>query len=128
MPSRRLIDLDPKFRPVAERILAAARIRGLDLLVTCTLRTNAEQAELYARGRTKPGPKVTNCPPGKSAHNRGMALDVVPLIAGKPVWSASHPHWKAFGECVREAGGVWGGDFRSLKDLPHCELAGWKTL
>jgi peptidoglycan LD-endopeptidase CwlK len=128
MPSRKLSDLNPKFFPLAEAILAAAKARGITLLVTCTLRTNKEQSELYSRGRTKPGPKVTNCPAGRSAHNHGLALDVVPLIAGKPVWNASHPHWRAYGECVREAGAVWGGDFRSLKDLPHCEYPQWKTL
>lgn len=126
MPSRKLFDLNPKFLPIAERILAKAKERGLNLLVTCTLRTPKEQAELYAQGRTKPGKRVTNAKPGSSAHNYGLAMDVVPLIAGKAMWDAKHPHWRIYGECVREAGAVWGGDFRSIKDLPHCEMPQWR--
>ena len=45
--------------------------------VICGTRTYDEQAELYAQGRTKPGPKVTNSPPGYSWHNFGVAWDFV---------------------------------------------------
>lgn len=41
--------------------------------ITSTLRTWEEQEELYAQGRTKPGPKVTNAKAGDSVHNYALA-------------------------------------------------------
>jgi len=40
------------------------------------LRTYAEQDALYAQGRAKTGPKVTNARGGYSNHNFGIAFDV----------------------------------------------------
>lgn len=45
-----------------------------------TLRTNAEQNELYAKGRTKPGSIVTYAKGGQSYHNFGLAVDIVLLV------------------------------------------------
>jgi peptidoglycan LD-endopeptidase CwlK len=45
-----------------------------------TIRTFAEQAALYAQGRTKPGPVVTDAAEGLSFHNYGLAIDVVFLL------------------------------------------------
>ncbi len=52
---------------------------------THTLRTNAEQNELYAQGRTKPGKVVTFAKGGQSMHNYGLAIDVVLIVDGKKV-------------------------------------------
>ncbi len=45
-----------------------------------TLRTAAEQNELYAQGRTKPGSIVTYAKAGQSMHNFGLACDIVLLV------------------------------------------------
>jgi peptidoglycan L-alanyl-D-glutamate endopeptidase CwlK len=45
-----------------------------------TLRTIAEQNELYAQGRTKAGKIVTNAKGGQSYHNYGLAFDIVLLV------------------------------------------------
>ena len=63
---------------MAERLLADAAAAGIPLTVTFTLRSMATQAALYAQGRTRPGPVVTNARAGHSFHNFGLALDVVP--------------------------------------------------
>ncbi len=47
---------------------------------TDVLRTWQRQAELYAKGRTEPGPKVTWAKPGDSYHNYGLAGDIAFLI------------------------------------------------
>lgn len=53
------------------------------------LRDHKRQAELYAQGRTAPGPIVTNAAPGTSWHNFGFAVDVVfdadPVKPGPPM-------------------------------------------
>lgn len=43
-------------------------------------RTHQQQAELYAKGRTAPGPKVTWAKPGQSYHNYGLAVDIVLVV------------------------------------------------
>ena len=69
MSSRRLEDLHLLMRPLVDAFLAACAREGIDILVTCTYRSDEEQARLYAQGRTKPGLKVTNAKPGQSMHN-----------------------------------------------------------
>jgi len=48
---------------------------GLDYKIICGTRTWEQQEALYAKGRTTPGPKVTNAKPGSSMHNFGLAVD-----------------------------------------------------
>jgi hypothetical protein len=47
---------------------------GLDYRVICGTRSWEAQEALYAKGRTAPGPKVTNAKPGSSMHNFGLAI------------------------------------------------------
>jgi len=53
---------------------------NITLRVTEGLRTIEYQNSLYAQGRTKPGPIVTNARGGSSYHNYGLAIDVALLI------------------------------------------------
>jgi peptidoglycan L-alanyl-D-glutamate endopeptidase CwlK len=126
MSSRKLTDLHPLMQPMVTRLLADARAAGIDLLVTCTYRSNAEQAALYAIGRTKPGRIVTNAKPGRSNHNTtqngkpaALAVDVVPLRDGKSVWAASDPVWKKVGEIGEKVGLEWAGRWKTFREYPH---------
>jgi hypothetical protein len=60
-----------------DRMAAAARADGVDLLITSAFRTDAEQAQLFAR---HPDPKWV-APPGKSLHRLGTELDLGPPSA-----------------------------------------------
>ena len=62
--------------PVSKFIKRVNEELCIQLRVTQGLRTIAEQDELYAQGRTKPGKIVTNAKGGKSNHNSGLAIDV----------------------------------------------------
>lgn len=133
MSSRSLDDLDERIRPLAQTFLDRCKAAGLDVLVTCTLRSIAEQAELYAIGRTVPGHIVTNAKPGGSAHNYGMALDVVPMVHGKPLWAFDvknpGPIWAKVGELGESAGLEWFGD----PDSPfiegcHFQIRNWRSF
>jgi peptidoglycan L-alanyl-D-glutamate endopeptidase CwlK len=73
---------------------------------------------------------------GQSAHNfnPAVALDVVPFASGKLIdWEAT-PKFKALAAFVLAKAktlGIqitWGGTFPKLVDMPHYELADWKTL
>lgn len=127
MASRSLHDLRPCFGRAVESVIKACRERGVDLLVTCTYRSAEEQDAAYAQGRTHPGPIVTHAKGGESAHNFGLACDVVPVRHGKPVWDTADPAWRVYGEEVARAGLVWGGSWATLPDRPHCEARDWRT-
>ena len=128
MASRSLTDLDPRIRDACASVIAACGKRGVKLLVTCTRRSAREQTELYARGRTAPGPRVTNAKTGQSAHNYGLAMDVVPLVNGKPIWDSGAHEWQVYGEEVRRAGLEWAGDWARFREYPHCQLRNWRTM
>ena len=96
---------------------------SVDMLVTCGLRTFAEQDALY-----KQVPKVTNAKGGQSIHNYGLAFDFCLVQAGKPIWVDSKDFdgdgiadWMEVVKLFKAAGYVWGGDFRSIHDAPHFE-------
>lgn len=124
--SRRLEHLHPAMWPLVERLLASARLEGIDLLVTCTWRSAEEQARLYAQGRTAPGRIVTNAKPGQSMHNfmlRGqpasLAVDVVPLRFGKPIWDSKDALWQEVGDLGQAAGLEWAGRWKRFREYPH---------
>ena len=130
MSSRDLKDLHPDIREKAEKFLHICSKMGINLLITCTYRSNSEQADLYAKGRTAPGKIVTYALPGESNHNfvdasgkpAAKAFDVVPLVAGKPVWNASDPVWKVIGGIGTSLGLKWAGEWKRFKEYPHFEI------
>jgi peptidoglycan L-alanyl-D-glutamate endopeptidase CwlK len=118
MASRRLEDLIPEARQMAQDHILQCADAGIELLIYCTLRDTHEQARLYRQSRTKEqvqakidqykakgfpalgqilkdvgpqklGPKVTGAGPGESFHQYSRAYDCVPVLNGKPVWSSS---------------------------------------
>ena len=123
MASRLIEDLDPRIQSGARAVLRAWADAGFIVLVTCTYRSNEEQAALYARGRTTPGPRVTNAKPGESLHNKGLALDFVPLVNGKVMWDGDAPIWEILALIAKDTDSRvrWGGDFKSIDDKPHLQ-------
>lgn len=129
--SRDLSDLHPAVKRRAESFIAACREQGIDIVVTSTLRDFDSQAALYAQGRSKPGKIVTNAKPGQSWHNWGLALDVVPLRDGKPVWGSVGPDrllWDRVGKIGESCGLEWAGRWQSFKELAHFQYTGGLTL
>ena len=111
------------------------------------LRTFSEQDSLYALGRTKINPDgkssakpmgniVTNAQGGKSIHNYGLAVDFALLIDkdnngtfDELSWSMtldmnndSKTDWSEVVNCFKSFGFSWGGDWRTFKDNPHCDM------
>lgn len=103
MASRSLDDLLPIVAAKARAHIAACKAEGIDLLVTCTYRDPAEQARLYAQGRTAPGKIVTNAKPGQSFHEYRVAYDFVPMRDGKPVWTVTGENGKLWQRAVELA-------------------------
>jgi peptidoglycan L-alanyl-D-glutamate endopeptidase CwlK len=100
-----------------------------------TLRTFAEQDELYALGRTKAGKIVTKAKGGLSYHNYGLALDIVLIIDNKEAsWDEKKDYdsdgisdWKEIVNIFKQHGWEWGGDW-TFKDTPHFQKTFGKSV
>jgi peptidoglycan L-alanyl-D-glutamate endopeptidase CwlK len=128
MNSRDLNELLPVVKVKVEAFLAKCKAAGIDLLVTSTYRDNDSQNALYAQGRTTPGKIVTNAKAGQSWHNYRCAVDVVPLVHGKPDWDGSHPVWAKIGKIGKECGLEWAGDWTSFKEIAHFQYTDGMSL
>lgn len=116
---------------------------GLTVRITEVIRTMEQQAALYARGRTAPGPKVTNAPAGSSIHHYGLAFDICFLGAdpyleqyrkknGDAEWDRT---WRKVGLLAEGHGLTWGFDWNAngIKDAndfdrPHFQITYGQTL
>lgn len=115
----------------------------LRFYVLSGLRTYEQQEECYSKGRelkdgfwivTNEKEIVTNAKPGYSWHNYGLAADLVlDLDAGHPgvklTWQEivdsnkdGANDWLTLGMAVMSNGLIWGGSFKTIKDVPHVEL------
>jgi len=124
--SRKIDDLQPVVAAMCREFIKRCDEAGIDVIITSTLRTMEEQAALYAQGRTKAGPRVTNAKPGQSWHNWGCAFDYVPIKNGKADWNNILTFAKC-GEIAEAVGLEWGGRWK-MKDYPHCQFTGGNTL
>jgi len=124
----KLARLRPDARNKVKAFLSKARQEGIILLITSGYRDRdcKEQNELYAKGRTKPGKKVTNAKCGQSWHNVAVAVDIVEVKAGKALWK--NPKWDHIGALGKSVGLKWGGDWKSFRDRPHFYAPGGQTL
>ena len=126
--SRNLDDLLPNVKTRVESFIKACQIAGIDILVTSTFRDNASQDALYAQGRTTAGKIVTNARGGDSFHNHRCAVDIVPLVNGKPDWDGSHPVWALVGAIGQECGLEWAGSWKTFKELAHFQYTNGLTI
>lgn len=121
--SRRLDDLDPRFRPLAVELLAQAVEAGIAVMIIDTLRTPAEHAANLARGVSWTS---------HSKHLDGLAIDICPFSVydlhgpDKLAWAAG-PVWDRLGLMGETLGLRWGGRFRNHPDLGHFEYVDRQT-
>lgn len=113
--------------PICQRYIRAwfkdkvdswAAQNAVEVKIICGTRTYQEQDELYAKGRTTKGPKVTNARAGYSFHNFGVAYDIGIFDNGKYLTS-DKMYDKLNAECGEPVDFYWGGNFKSLHDAPH---------
>lgn len=118
-----LSGLWPPFAEAVRYLLAYCEYYGLDVTLTSGYRSSEEQQRLYALGRTPleiaqrvkkrgTGGSVTDAPPGYSAHNYGLAVDVesrqlqsVMALAkeigfGTVSWDPDHIEWPGWQQLV----------------------------
>ena len=120
--SRDIKLLHPKLRRIVPEILAKCKAAGLPVLVTQTLRTQAEQDALYWQGRTTPGKIVTNVRWPNGAHCWGVAFDFCRNVRGRE-YDDSDGFFAKVASIAKPYGLRWGGDWTRFVDKPHLELA-----
>ncbi len=119
---RKWSQLDPEF---TQRMLAVFRVMkeeyGYEMVLIEGYRSPARQNQLAAKGS-----HVTLATAGRSWHQYGLAADCAFLRDGKIVISERDPWamrgYQLYGQVAKQAGMVWGGDWKSIKDLMHVEL------
>lgn len=140
--TERIAKLHPSVRDEVTKIISKCNheLTGkVQVRITEGLRTFREQDALYTLGRTKPGKKVTNAKGGQSVHNYGLAVDICLIINGKEASWDTAKDWDNdliadWYECVRifaSHGWIWGGNWKTFKDLSHFEKKGysdWRAL
>jgi D-alanyl-D-alanine carboxypeptidase len=102
-------DLDPQFKVAAEAWFSWLKNADRRYVVTSGRRTRTEQEALYARfqrDKSAGRPVYTTLPPGRSLHERGLAVDLVRF----GVDAHTDPDLRRIGLLWRKLGGTWGGD------------------
>lgn len=124
--------LHPIVKDLALKFLEAFKnepsLKDYTVKITQTLRNTAYQNTLYAKGRTTPGPKVTNASGGNSMHEYGLAFDIAIMKNGVYMDGTSNlkgiPQYNKAGELAKKIGLFWGGDFKSIPDAGHFQFTG----
>lgn len=114
--------LFPPFKSRLEHGLNLCRQAGHQVYPFETWRSSRRQGELYAQGRTTPGPIVTKARPGESFHQYACAADLV--FDGDPdkpgvQWSWTSGSYKSVAKIMSAVG------LESVPgDSPHWQLTG----
>lgn len=116
----RAAGVDQNLMAVVKR---ASEISGVQFVIGAQggTRNQDEQDKLVAAGRSQTH---------NSNHLTGSAIDLIPIVDGKPNPDAAPKHYAEVSRAMKQASqelGVdvgWGGDWKSFKDDAHFELAG----
>lgn len=113
---------DPRILLFERKFIDRMESLGVPMFAHCVVRSLAEQTQRFAEGHSK-------AKAGQSAHNYGLAVDLIHGIHG---WDMSRESWALIGHIGKEVARqnglklVWGGDFKSLWDPAHWELENWR--
>jgi hypothetical protein len=110
--------LHPYFRDKVVALINVCKAKGIELAVVESYRTHAKQNEYKAMGKG-----YTRSGGGKSKHQYGLAIDVVPVVDSVAQWSNTRL-WRKVGVIGEQLGLRWGGRWKSLYDPGHFEWTG----
>lgn len=124
----RRIDLNLLYPPMARKMELLAQnliARDKHYWAISGLRSWDDQAELYAQGRTTPGPIVTKAKPGQSFHNFAVAVDWAhdadtTRDGLQPTWALED--YKILAEEASKIGLEAAYYWKSFKEGPHVQL------
>jgi peptidoglycan L-alanyl-D-glutamate endopeptidase CwlK len=136
MTDRNLDDLHPDLKPLCQQWLDQCQAQQIHAEVICTYRSAQQQDADWRIGRDANGKiigkVITNARGGQSQHNitlddgtaASKAFDWVIIKSdGTCNWNPDSPEWKAAVAIGKQLGLTWGGDWNSIKDYDHFEIA-----
>ena len=136
MASRDIADLDPRLQAMAQDFIDRCKVAGLEVILTQTYRSAAEQDADYAQGRTAPGHIITNAKGGENPHNctlpdgtpAAKAFDFAIMCGENTLdWDAEDDEWQTAIAIVKAVGLVSGSTFHGIPDTDHAEMPNWRT-
>jgi len=113
--------LHPYFRDKIRLLISNCKAQGIELAVVESYRTHAKQHEYKSMGT-----KYTRSGAGKSKHQYGLAVDLVPVVDSVAVWD-NIALWKKIGVAGEKLGLRWGGRWKKPYDPGHFEWTGGIT-
>jgi len=119
-----IVELDalhPYFRDKITQLIKTCKGQGIELAVVESYRTHAKQHEYKSMGS-----KYTRSGAGKSKHQYGLAVDLVPIVDSVAVWD-NIALWKKIGVTGEKLGLRWGGRWKKPYDPGHFEWTGGVT-
>lgn len=125
---RLLFGVLPRTQELALRLLESLGLADFDARIISGTRSYAEQNALYRQGRYgNKGPRVTNARGGQSNHNFGIAFDIGLFEGGRYLrgnTAKETTQYDRAGEVAAAIKGLeWGGNWKSLVDRPHYQVA-----
>ena len=131
---RDITALHPRLQEVIPKLKEECKKVGITIAIGECVRTVAEQDALYAKGRTASGSIVTNCKGStySSMHQWGVAFDFYLDMDvdgdGKKsddAFNNAKKYFQKVGAIGKKLGLEWGGDWKSIVDMPHFQLPDW---
>lgn len=125
---QRLVGVHSALVAALEAVFDEMDAESAPMFVVVGVRTAAEQAADYAKGRNgNPGTVVTMCdgvrhPSPHQVHADGLGHAVDCAFVGPQPFDPRHP-WETYGEALESHGLKWGGRFSHPVDLDHAELS-----
>ncbi len=110
-----LQSLHPYFRDKVLDLIRICHSKGIELAIVESYRTHTKQNEYKSMGR-----KYTRFGAGRSKHQYGLAVDIVPMIDTVAQWH-NYALWKKIGVVGERLGLRWGGRWRHPFDPGHFE-------
>ncbi len=113
--------LHPYFRDKIITLINDCKAQGIQLAVVESYRTHAKQNEYKTMGK-----KYTRSGGGKSKHQYGLAVDLVPMVDSVAIWD-NKALWTRVGVTGEKLGLRWGGRWKKPYDPGHFEWTGGIT-
>jgi len=136
----------PRARDLFRAVLKELRESGYPVAVVEVYRSPERQRQLYAQGRTDAQlrakgyseeeirqaralgftaeKKIVTKLMTAGMHGQGRAMDVAFFVNGRRTYDVPSLWWEVYGRIVKKHGLIWGGDWKSFPDRPHCEYRG----
>lgn len=118
--------LRPKVRRLAEALCEACKAAGFEIRIVRAFRSNEQQEEYYAQGRTRAGEIITHARGGESLHNYGVAFDIAPVHFKDADEKLSLRN--RAGHIGESLGLEWGGRWEEFIDPPHFQYTAGYSL